>query len=234
MPRTLFLLDHIRLAQPCPASWEQMRGDDRVRSCDLCKLNVYNLSALSRDEAETFIAAREGQQVCVRLYRRADGSVLTQDCPVGLRALRQRVARRAGATIALALSLFGITRGHSAENYEAKIPEAPGAEVGGKWEQTAPAFSYVKGNVTNKSGAAIVGATITLVNEDTLQETEVKSEKNGAFLLQVFTFTGYVYSLKITAPGFLDYKRDLSGLHAGKDIMLNIKLEKAKAQKKQA
>jgi hypothetical protein len=233
MPQTLPFLDQIRLASPCPASWEQMCGDERTRHCDLCQLKVYNLSALSRADAEAFISAKEGQQVCVRLYRRVDGTVLTQDCPIGLRALRQRVTRRAGATIALALSLFGVTRGRSAENYEARV-KVSCAEVGGKWEQTAPAFSYVKGNVTNKSGAAIAGATITLINEDTLQETEVKSEKNGAFLLQVFTFTGYVYSIKITAPGFVAYKHDLIELYAGKDVMLTIKLEKAKAKKKQA
>jgi hypothetical protein len=41
--------------------------------------NVYYLSALSRNEAEELINTREGN-LCVRLYRRADGTVMTRDC----------------------------------------------------------------------------------------------------------------------------------------------------------
>jgi hypothetical protein len=39
--------------------------------------------------------------LCVRLYRRADGTVLTRDCPVGL---RQRLRRLAWRALALASS----------------------------------------------------------------------------------------------------------------------------------
>ena len=86
-------IDRARIATPCPVSWEQMTGDDRVRFCDQCELHVYNISELTRIEAETLIASTEGR-ICARLYRRADGSVITKDCPVGLRALRMRVSKR--------------------------------------------------------------------------------------------------------------------------------------------
>jgi hypothetical protein len=89
--RGLPLLDDIRIAAPCKASWDDMVGDEHVRFCGQCEKNVYNLSSLSRDEAEALLAAREGK-MCVRLYRRADGTVLTEDCPVGARARRRRRA----------------------------------------------------------------------------------------------------------------------------------------------
>src|SRR6267378_5000201 len=89
-------LDRLRIATPCPISWEQMTGDNRVRFCDHCKLNVYNISELSRLEAESLIASTEGR-LCARLFRRADGTVLTKDCPVGLRALRMRISKRVAA-----------------------------------------------------------------------------------------------------------------------------------------
>ena len=66
-------IDRLRIATPCPISWEQMTGDDRVRFCDHCQLNVYNISELSRSEAETLIASTEGR-LCARLFRRADGT----------------------------------------------------------------------------------------------------------------------------------------------------------------
>lgn len=42
-------LDHLRIAAPCPADWDQMFSfeDERVRFCSQCNLNVYNLSGMS-------------------------------------------------------------------------------------------------------------------------------------------------------------------------------------------
>lgn len=95
-------LDDVRVASPCSASWQAMKGDDRVRFCGSCEKNVYDLSALTRDEAEDLIRGAEGR-LCVRFYRRRDGTVLTQDCPVGLRAVRRRLALL-GAGLAAGLS----------------------------------------------------------------------------------------------------------------------------------
>src|ERR1051325_11685319 len=103
-------LDRIRIASPCPISWEQMSGDDRLRFCTECELHVYNISELTRAEAETLIAGAAGR-LCARIYRRADGTVITRDCPVGLRAIRRRAARSAtavfAAVMALATSVLG-------------------------------------------------------------------------------------------------------------------------------
>ena len=77
-------LNQIRIASPCPVSWEQMIGDNRVRFCGECQLNVYNFGELSRTEAEELLRSTEGR-LCGRLYRRADGMVITKDCPVGFR-----------------------------------------------------------------------------------------------------------------------------------------------------
>jgi hypothetical protein len=82
-----------------------MAGNDRVRYCGQCQLNVYNLSGMAQREAERLITQAEGR-VCVRFYRRADGTVLTEDCPVGLRAVRRRAARWATAAFASILSFF--------------------------------------------------------------------------------------------------------------------------------
>ena len=78
-----FNLDALSVASPCPANWEEMTGDDRIRFCNSCQLNVYHLSGMTRLEAETLIQEKEGK-LCVRYYRRADGTILTKDCPVGL------------------------------------------------------------------------------------------------------------------------------------------------------
>src|SRR6266850_3721115 len=98
-------LDHVRVAAPCKADWDQMIGSDRVRFCGQCSLNVYNLSAMTRSDAESLIARTEGR-LCVRFYRRSDGSIITKDCPVGLRAIRRRVSNVAKAISSMVLGLF--------------------------------------------------------------------------------------------------------------------------------
>lgn len=101
---SLELLSSLTVASPCSADWDSMVGDVRVRHCGACNLNVYNLSAMPAEEAAALVQAREGR-LCIRLYRRADGTVITRDCPVGLRAVRIKTAK-AAARIAAAAALL--------------------------------------------------------------------------------------------------------------------------------
>jgi hypothetical protein len=89
--RALPLLESIQIASPCTAKWDEMVGDERARFCSHCQKDVFNLSAMPRDEAESFMRKRTSD-VCVRLYKRADGTVLTSDCPVGVKRKRRRKA----------------------------------------------------------------------------------------------------------------------------------------------
>lgn len=90
----------IHVATPCHESWERMTGDDKSRFCDSCKLNVYNITAMTIEEAEQLIIAKEGK-LCVRFYRRSDGTILTKDCPKGLKLVRDRVLRSVAACATL-------------------------------------------------------------------------------------------------------------------------------------
>jgi len=101
------LLNQLRIAAPCPASWQEMEGDDRVRFCRLCSLNVYNIRDMTDEEAERLIS-ESGGKVCLRLYRRSDGTVLTKNCPVGVRHAAKRVIYAAAVGVALLLSSFGL------------------------------------------------------------------------------------------------------------------------------
>ncbi|MEO6595331.1 MAG: hypothetical protein ABIP94_11310, partial [Planctomycetota bacterium] len=91
------LLDGISIASPCSADWNQMQGDERRRFCASCKLHVHNLSGMTVDAATALLQQAGGGRVCVRFFRRADGTVLTRDCPVGLRQKLKHAWARAGA-----------------------------------------------------------------------------------------------------------------------------------------
>jgi hypothetical protein len=100
-PRHLPLLDDVRVASPCHERWDGMTGDAQVRHCARCDKNVYNLSAMTREAAEALLRENEGA-LCVRYFRRTDGTILTADCPVGVRRKRVRLVAAAGAMTALA------------------------------------------------------------------------------------------------------------------------------------
>ena len=84
-----------------------MDGDERRRFCFACSKEVYDLLAMTEDEAESFLAVHldDGDE-CVRLFRRPDGRVLTTDCPVG--ATRRHRARAALGVAVGALVVAGV------------------------------------------------------------------------------------------------------------------------------
>jgi hypothetical protein len=98
-------LNNIHIASPCSADWNEMYGDNRKRFCGDCKLNVFNLSGMTRDEAEALIMNSEGR-LCVKFYKRADGSVITKDCPVGWAKVKHRTRVMATAALSLIMSIL--------------------------------------------------------------------------------------------------------------------------------
>lgn len=103
---SLIDLNKLEIASPCSASWDDMVGDERTRHCGDCSKNVFNIAEMTSAEVKGLIQETEGR-VCVRLFRRKDGTVLTSDCPVGLAERTWRRARNGMlASAALALTLF--------------------------------------------------------------------------------------------------------------------------------
>jgi len=122
------LLQNVRVASPCNASWDDMLSidGDRVRFCELCEKRVYNLSAMGQAEAEGLLRGNEGH-LCVRYYRRHDGTILTSDCPVGLRAARQLVLTRTRVSVGLCallcLAFAGLRSSTAGRTMGSPIPE---------------------------------------------------------------------------------------------------------------
>lgn len=124
MPDTISLplLASVQIASPCPARWEDMTGDDLTRLCAGCNLHIHNLTSMTSDEAETFLRDRVGSspigkpRVCIRFFRRADGTILTRDCPVGLALWRKRVGWAIGRVAAACV--FLATGGYLASSHQ--------------------------------------------------------------------------------------------------------------------
>jgi hypothetical protein len=104
--RRLPTLDDIRVATPCHQSWDGMRGNGRVRRCDRCEKQVFNLSNMPRADAEALLEDHV-DGLCVRFYRRFDGTILTADCPVGVR-LRTKARVMWGMTMTAAIGFLAL------------------------------------------------------------------------------------------------------------------------------
>lgn len=77
---TIQSLDVIQIQTPCQMDWGLMTGDEQTCHCDHCSKNVYNISEMSQSEAISLINEKEGD-ICLRLFQRPDGTVVTADCP---------------------------------------------------------------------------------------------------------------------------------------------------------
>ncbi len=190
------MLSEIRIASPCPATWEQMAGDTQVRHCAQCNLNVYNFSEMTSGEIEQLIKASEGQRLCGRLYQRADGTLITRDCPVGLRTRIRRVSRRLSTALAAAMSLV----------FTAQACSQQTSFTTGRIAAVQTGFHLA---VLDSSGNPIAHAQILLLDKKTGKKiAESQTDKAGRFILSHLAAGDY--TALVQAPGFVSGSTSLS------------------------
>jgi len=118
------ITDRIRIAAPCKANWADMQGDDRKRLCGDCSKDVYDLSAMTKREAEELFLSTS-EIPCVKYFRRHDGTILFENCPRGLRKLRdaaKAVTRLVSVAFAFCLSVCGVGAAEDKVEDESKEP----------------------------------------------------------------------------------------------------------------
>jgi hypothetical protein len=196
-----------------------MDGDERVRFCRQCGLHVYNLAEMTRAEAESLVARTEGR-LCARLYRRADGTVLTKDCPKGLRAVRLRARRAAGAAFAAVLSLVASASGQNPQKKSA-CPAAGELKV----EKTLKGTSHasVSGVVTDVECARVPGAAVSLTDKTTGRRLAARTGGEGEFLFAAVPPGDY--TLEAVAPGFSLFQFENLRVGAGESASLRATLD---------
>jgi len=103
----------LKVASPCAANWDEMKGDDAIRHCGACNKKVYQISNMSSEQVEEFLLSRRtrGLRTCVRFYQRADGTLLTSDCSVGKKRKRKKQVVSVFGAAAVSASAFGLSMG---------------------------------------------------------------------------------------------------------------------------
>jgi len=201
----------LRIASPCPAEWSKMTGTNRVRHCCECNLNVYNFSAMTQDEIDDLVSGSRGSRLCVRIYRRADGTMLTEDCPWGLCALvARRVSRVAGLAVAALMSV------HAAA-WQKVQPKACSPSA-----QAVRHDSGLEITVVDPQDALVSGAQVVLVRRD--GGKKIKGATNGAGRLQLQNLKASDYILVVSQKGFRRAESAVI-LDDGKTLEVRVKLQ---------
>lgn len=212
-------LDQLYVATPCTADWDKMRGSDQIRFCNQCQLNVYNISALTRKEAEALIASTE-EKLCTKLFRRSDGTIITQDCPVGLRAIKKRVSRFATAALGFLLSVISnqtigwADDGHKyCKHYVAKITRL----------QNTDNFIVITGIVDDQQKAVIANAYVEITNEETKQTYKTSTNAEGTYRFSLSQ--DGTYSIKIQSPGFVIFNKNKMTIKSSEMLQLSVTMQ---------
>jgi hypothetical protein len=200
-----------------------MDGEGRVRFCRLCSLNVYDLSEMTRAEAEALISKTEGR-LCGRMTRRADGTVLTKDCPVGLRALRRRAARAAGAAFAALVSLCSLASGQT-KTQKLSCERGGGVKVERKETKSKAANSSeatLSGVVLDPTDAFIPNADVVLTDEATKKQFATKATDEGKFSMP--HVPAGKYTLRVNSPGFVSLVIEHFEVKGGEELSFRMTL----------
>ncbi len=181
------MLPEIHIASPCTADWERMTGNNRVRHCAQCNLNVYNFAAMTSREIERLVAASKGKRLCGRLYRRVDGTILTRDCPVGVKARIRRVSRRVRVALSAAMSV-GIATAQTQQREPSSLVQIQQAETG------------IHLAVFDVSGAVLPKAQILVANQ--AGERIAEGATNEVGQIRFLGLTPGTYVLTVRSVGF--------------------------------
>lgn len=127
------ILDRVCIAMPCSVDWNAMKGNDEVRLCGGCNKNVYNISAMSKKHAEEILSGP--MLPCLQISRRADGTLVTDECPKIFRPIRSSWTKIVGAFLSLLAALSPQLAAASEEKIPKHLflrgrPAAVGTQVG--------------------------------------------------------------------------------------------------------
>jgi len=101
------LADQLPITSPCPVDLDPALSDGSRRSwhCGQCDKRVHVLSSMTEDEARTFLAERDGQNLCVTYLEAPDGTIkFRQPPPPRLIPANALTPRRLAVGLGLALA----------------------------------------------------------------------------------------------------------------------------------
>ncbi|HEV7680994.1 MAG TPA: ankyrin repeat domain-containing protein [Pyrinomonadaceae bacterium] len=186
-------LNNLTIPSPCPADWDSMIGNDQVRFCKHCSLDVHNLSQMTRAKAERLVAQSNGR-LCVRYHRSSTGQPLTLPMGQKLHRISRRVSRIAAGAFTATLSVTSAVAQSSTSYQSGNANPVSATKPIARWGVGSSLF----GTITDANGAPISGATISVSND----EISLYTSTNFAGQFRIDGLSAGSFKVRIEAPGF--------------------------------
>lgn len=202
MAKKMSKLDSIQIPKPCSVEWEQMIGDNEIRFCNECNKSVYNLSAMTRRQAEAIIEVSRGK-LCARIARQEDGTTIVAEDFILPAAKLHHIKRASPIASAVISAMMAVSPVMAAQSSAlTKQPASVLTQHGQKKPGAQPqgTTSKLSGIVSGATGA-IPQANVTLINQSTGEMYGTMSKDDGAFEFNLLKAD--LYFLRAEAPGFM-------------------------------
>jgi carboxypeptidase family protein/ankyrin repeat protein len=187
-------LNNLTIPSPCTEDWNSMTGNDEVRFCKHCNLDVHNLSQMTRSQAQRLVGRSNGR-LCVRYHQDPTGRPLMLPVRQRLHRIGRRASRLAAGAFTATLSVTSAVAQNS-PSCKSGLLNPPATQASVRWGLG----SSVVGTITDQNGAVIPGATISVMNQETKQTLYTSTDFTGEF--RIDGLEGGSYTLSIAAPGF--------------------------------
>lgn len=199
-------LEQISVPSPCSADWDSMIGNNRIRFCEHCNLNVHDLSAMTRNRAMRLVLNSRGR-LCVRFLEAPNGGPRT-NVPKLIR-ISKRATRLAAGAFTCTISLASAA---AAQTFPQQVETLAGAEQS-LWpqEQKSPSevpSASVTGTAMDGKGHSLAGAVVTLKNRGSGVELIASADADGNYLFQ--SLQPGSYELTGRAEGYPEAKTEIS------------------------
>ncbi|HSK70508.1 MAG TPA: ankyrin repeat domain-containing protein [Pyrinomonadaceae bacterium] len=175
------LLEQIEVKNPCSQDWDEMKGNDEVRFCGHCNLNVNNLSAMTRRKALKIVRRSQGR-ICVRYVQNP-----VDKTPVFADRLYQ-ITRRAGIAAgvlgaSLSLSTLTYAQGETVLIRRAAEPKTEVSQTDSpeKKDKTKSVLASISGTVRDADRAFAPNVIVTLFNLKTNESRMANSDAEGFY-----------------------------------------------------
>ncbi len=156
-------LDQLKVVSPCSTDWDRMSGDEKKRFCSECDKFVYDFSQMTRRQVEAIVSIHRGQ-MCARITRRPDGSLLTLETPPVHPVVARRASPVVNATLAAIIGLSVSANVLTVDVSAAQFIVRSDADGDGARTPYGGGEALVGGTVFDSQGAVIPNAVVKLIS----------------------------------------------------------------------
>ena len=179
------IVDRIGVASPCSADWERMRGNDRIRFCTHCSLDVHNFSAMTRREIQSLVARSNGR-LCARYVNTPRGIRTLDVPPPRLVTIARRAGRLAATPLAVVMTLTTAAAAPQSQGHDRVVVTTQEAKPQGP-------TGALQGTIRDTEGNVVAGATVIISRDD--ESREVTTDDLGKYVID--DLPGGTYSLYV-------------------------------------